>query len=104
MTESSEFYLLSNGRVSGKLTIQAMVKGKDIDRVLGQVVKEIRLSKNLSQEKLAELGEFERSYISKVETGARSIQFITVVRLANALEIKPSELVKKFEKHFNLHK
>lgn len=79
--------------------MQDMVKGNDIDRVLGQVIKEIRLSKNLSQEKLAELGEFERSYISKVETGARAIQFRTVIRLALALEMKPSELVMEFEKH-----
>ncbi len=76
-----------------------MVKGNDIDKILGQVVREIRLSKNLSQEKLAELGGFERSYISKVETGARSVRFQTVVRLALALDKKPSELIKEFEKH-----
>jgi len=76
-----------------------MVKGNNIDKILGQVVRELRLSKNLSQEKLAELGNFERSYISKVETGARTVQFVTVVRLALALEIKPSTLVKKIETH-----
>jgi len=78
-----------------------MEKGNDIDIILGQVIKELRLSKNLSQEKLAELGGFERSYISKVETGARSVQFITVVRLALALDMKPSILVQKFEEHLD---
>ncbi len=74
----------------------------DIDTVLGRVIKEIRLSKNLSQEKLAEIGEFERSYISKVETGARKIQFVTLVRLAQALEVKPSDIVVKIEQLIEL--
>lgn len=76
-----------------------MSKGDDIDKILGTVIKDLRLSKNLSQEKLAELGEFERSYISKVETGARQIQFVTLVRLALALDVKPSDIVKKVEQH-----
>ncbi|WP_409028820.1 helix-turn-helix domain-containing protein [Gracilimonas sediminicola] len=76
-----------------------MSKGDDIDKILGTVIKDLRLSKNLSQEKLAELGEFERSYISKVETGARQIQFVTLIRLALALDVKPSDIVKKVEEH-----
>lgn len=74
-----------------------MVKEKSIEKVLGQVIRQLRLSRKLSQEKLAELGNFERSYISKVENGERAIQFKTVVRFAEAFQIKPSELVKIFE-------
>lgn len=82
--------------------MQEMVKGNDIKTVLGEVVRELRLSKNLSQEKLAEIGGFERSYISKVENGKRSVRFVTVVRLALALDIKPSDLVKKCEESIEL--
>lgn len=74
-----------------------MAKDEDIEKVLGSVIRELRLSRGLSQEKLAELGEFERSYISKVENGLRAVQFKTVVRFAEALDMKPSELVDKFE-------
>lgn len=79
-----------------------MVKGNDIEKELGSVIRKLRLAQNLSQEKLAELGNFERSYISKVENGERSIQFRTVVRFAAAFNIKPSELVREFEKFIEL--
>ena len=74
-----------------------MTKEKDIEKLLGDVIRELRLARNLSQEKLAELGNFERSYISKVENGERAIQFKTLVRFADAFEIKTSELVALFE-------
>ena len=76
-----------------------MAKENEIEKVLGDVIRELRLARNLSQEKLAELGDFERSYISKVENGERAIQFKTVGRFAEAFGIKPSELVQEFEKH-----
>lgn len=79
------------------LLSQQMAKERDIEKILGSVIRELRLSRGLSQEKLAELGDFERSYISKVENGERAIRFKTVVRFAKALDIKPSELVKKYE-------
>lgn len=79
-----------------------MAKRKDIDKVLGEVVRKHRISKNISQEKLAEIGNFERSYISKVETAARSVRFVTVVRLAKALDIKPSDLVKEIEAQLDM--
>ncbi len=75
-----------------------MAKENEIEKILGDVIRELRLARNLSQEKLAELGNFERSYISKVENGERAIQFKTVVRFAEAFGIKPSELVQEFEK------
>jgi len=74
-----------------------MVKGKEIEVILGTLLRDLRLAKNLSQEKLAELGEFERSYISKVENGDRTIQFTTFIRFANALDMKASELMKLLE-------
>lgn len=74
-----------------------MAAENHIDRVLGKVIRDLRVERELSQEKLAELGDFERSYISKVENGIRAIQFRTVIRFAEAFDIQPSELVRKFE-------
>lgn len=79
------------------LLSQQMTKERDIEKILGSVIRELRLARGLSQEKLAELGNFERSYISKVENGERAIQFKTVLRFAEAFEIKTSELVVLFE-------
>lgn len=79
------------------LLSQEMVKGNEIANTLGVIIRQLRLENNLSQEKLAELGEFERSYISKVENGDRIIQFTTFIRFANALDMKASELMKLLE-------
>jgi XRE family transcriptional regulator, regulator of sulfur utilization len=65
--------------------------------VLGQLIREIRTQKGLSQEKLAELGDFERSYISKIENGDRAIQVVTFIRFAKALDISPTELMSRLQ-------
>jgi transcriptional regulator with XRE-family HTH domain len=60
----------------------------------GQHLKKIRTTKNLSQEKLAQIADLDRTYISGVERGVRNISLINIVRLAEALEVPPSELFK----------
>jgi len=58
----------------------------------GQHLKKIRTTKNLSQEKLAHIADLDRTYISGVERGVRNISLINIVRLAEGLEVPPSEL------------
>lgn len=77
-----------------------MVKGNDIRKALGQTVRKLRLDQNISQEKLAELGELDRSYISEIENGEKTASIITVYKLAVALDVKPSYLIEEMEKHF----
>ncbi|MBZ5512782.1 MAG: helix-turn-helix domain-containing protein [Acidobacteriia bacterium] len=60
----------------------------------GKRVREVRQDKHLSQEKLAELAGFDRTYISLVERGLRNISLINLVRLAAALRVSPSALVR----------
>ena len=64
----------------------------DICLLFGKNVKEYRLRQGLSQEKLAELANLHRTYISAVERGVRSISLVNIQRLAEALEIKPYQL------------
>lgn len=61
---------------------------------LGQKIKKRREELELSQEKLAEKCEFDRTYISLLERGKRNISFTNLLRLADGLEISPSELIK----------
>jgi transcriptional regulator with XRE-family HTH domain len=51
-----------------------------------------RDAKELSQEKLAELADLDRTYISSVERGARNISMLSVVRIAKALKTSAAEL------------
>lgn len=61
----------------------------------GQAVRKYRDSTNLSQEKLAEKADLDRTYISDIERGTRNPGIKNVVRLANALGISVSELCKE---------
>jgi transcriptional regulator with XRE-family HTH domain len=58
----------------------------------GANVRARRDAKELSQEKLAELAELDRTYISSVERGARNISMLSVVRIAKALKSSAAEL------------
>jgi transcriptional regulator with XRE-family HTH domain len=63
----------------------------------GKVLKKIRNSKGVSQEKLAEKSHLDRTYISLLERGLRQPSLDTIFRLSSSLDIKPSELVKLTE-------
>ena len=58
----------------------------------GSKVRKNRLKKNLSQEKLAELANLHRTYISQIESGKRNIALKNVEKIAKALNIKVKEL------------
>lgn len=60
---------------------------KNIKTAFGDKIRAIRLSKELSQEKLAELADLDRTYISGVERGIRNISLVNICQLATALEI-----------------
>ena len=61
---------------------------------LGAAIRERRQAKNISQEALAEIGDFDRTYISLLERGARNPSFTNLCRVAAALGVTPSELLK----------
>ena len=48
----------------------------------------------MSQEKLAEKAHVHRTYVGSLERGERNVALINIVRLAEALEVDPAELVK----------
>lgn len=61
--------------------------------IFGKVLRELRENRKLSQEKLAEFCDLDRTYISLLERGLRQPTLTTLFRLSDALNIKPSELV-----------
>jgi transcriptional regulator with XRE-family HTH domain len=65
--------------------------------VFGKVLRKLRVGKKLSQEKLAELCDLDRTYISLLERGLRQPTITTLFKIADALDLPPSELVKKVE-------
>jgi len=65
---------------------------QNIKIAFGEKLRSIRTSKQLSQEKLAELADLDRTYISGVELGKRNISIVNICRLASALQIKITAL------------
>lgn len=68
-----------------------------IQQYFGQTIKSIRLEKGISQEKLAELVELHRTYISDIERGGRNVSLVNIWRLAEGLEVGVNELFQKLE-------
>lgn len=60
----------------------------------GKNVQRIRKEKNISQEKLAEYAGLHRTYIGMIERFERNITLINAEKVANALGIEISELIK----------
>lgn len=65
-----------------------------ISKSFGDKVRQERLKRKLSQEELAELSGFHRTYIGMVERGEKNITIKNIEKIASALKISPSELIK----------
>lgn len=63
----------------------------------GIVLRDLRLKSGLSQEGLGFAADIQRNYISLMELGRNQPTITTIFKLAFALEIKPSELIKLVE-------
>lgn len=61
-------------------------------RALGEAMKRARLQRGLSQEAFADVCGLDRSYIGQVERGEKNISLESVLRVANGLNVKPSQL------------
>jgi transcriptional regulator with XRE-family HTH domain len=67
----------------------------------GFVIRSLRKSRNISQEKLADSCDLDRTYISLLERGLRQPSLSTIFSLADALSSTPSELIKLVEEVVN---
>jgi transcriptional regulator with XRE-family HTH domain len=65
----------------------------------GLIIKQLRIEKGLSQEKLALAADIDRTYISDIEKGNRNVSIVMIERLANYFQISINELFKKVEKY-----
>ncbi|RKS01214.1 helix-turn-helix domain-containing protein [Flavobacterium sp. 102] len=59
----------------------------------GSKIKQLRLDKNISQEKLSFLTGFHRTYIGMIERGERNISLTNMAVFAKVFEINLSELL-----------
>jgi transcriptional regulator with XRE-family HTH domain len=69
----------------------------EIAEVFGQVLRELREERNLSQEQLGFESGYHRTYISLLERGKKNPSLKAVFRLASSLKISPSEIIRRVE-------
>jgi len=67
----------------------------------GQILRELRRERGLSQEALALKAGLQRNYISLIERGVNQPTITTVFKLASALAIRPSEVIARVERRAN---
>jgi transcriptional regulator with XRE-family HTH domain len=68
-----------------------MTNDDEIYKAFGQKLREIRISKSLSQEELSGRADLDRTYVSGCERGKRNPSLKTIIRLAKALEVDPKD-------------
>ena len=64
---------------------------------LGSAIRQARIDRGIAQEKLALIAEVDRSYVGRVERGDNNIAILTLEKLAHAMEMTITELVKLAE-------
>ena len=64
------------------------------EQILGHQVRELRRKLGLSQQELAQVCGLHRTYIGSVERGERNVSLQNIVRIAHALKVSPSALLK----------
>ena len=62
--------------------------------VFGKRVRELRLKRKWSQEKLAELASMHTTYLSGIERGKRNVGLENILKLAHAFKMDVGKLVK----------
>lgn len=65
----------------------------DPKKLFGKKVRELRLARGISQEALADEAGVHRTFMGSVERGERNISLENVVKIAKALNCKPTKLL-----------
>jgi ribosome-binding protein aMBF1 (putative translation factor) len=93
--------ILSRGLISVNLPSYGMAKpspthaGNPILVALGDAIRRARLEQGISQEGLALGAGLDRSYVGGIERGEHNLTVINVVKLAEALGLTSSELLRR---------
>ena len=67
------------------------------NRTVGSTIRQLRVQKGMSQELLSGLAGIARSHLAMIETGRKQPNLETIWKIAQALQLCPSELIAKIE-------
>lgn len=69
----------------------------DAEHALGLVLRELRLARELSQERVAFEADIQRNYVSLLERGLNAASIKTLFKLAPVFDVTVSELMARTE-------
>jgi transcriptional regulator with XRE-family HTH domain len=72
-------------------------KKSSIEELFGNVLKQVRNEKGISQEELGFESGYHRTYISMLERGKKSPSLKTIFQLAQALDVEPSDIMERLQ-------
>ena len=67
------------------------------NRAVGKIIRNLRNKKGVSQDVLSGFAGIARTHLTMIENGDKQANFETLWKIANALDIRPSELVAMIE-------
>lgn len=67
------------------------------ERAFGQVLREMRLARSLTQEDLAHRSGYHPNYIGHLERGVKSPSLRAIVNLSSTLGLSPSAMMRRVE-------
>lgn len=70
---------------------------KSLQRILADNLKRVRAERGYSQEKLAEIVDLHRTYISGIERGTRNVSLRNIEKIARALDLPVIDLLTESE-------
>ncbi|MBQ3405308.1 MAG: helix-turn-helix transcriptional regulator [Oscillospiraceae bacterium] len=68
-------------------------------KTVGNTIRALRISRGLTQEVLSGLAGIARTHLTMIENGSKQANFETLCKIAAALGLRPSELVKHMEEN-----
>jgi len=75
---------------------KTLIEQSELSR-FGKRVRDLRQGRGISQEELAAKANVHRTYIGMVERGEKNVTLLTMLRLADALEVTLQELIEGVE-------
>jgi transcriptional regulator with XRE-family HTH domain len=72
----------------------------EISSLFGEVLRRYRTQRNISQEELAYLAGVDRTFISRLERGARQPTITTLIGIGLALDVPAAHMVREVETEY----
>lgn len=67
----------------------------NLQKQIGENIRSLRNAIGISQEKLAELSDLDRTYVQSIEKGNRNISVEVLLKLSRGLNVKVTDILKE---------